>query len=183
MVKTTQKKIIFCDNSLKNLINFRGDVINSYVNDGYAVVLIAPDDSKCTLNNSIKYVPIKLKRSGMNPISDISFFFNLIKIYKRERPDYVFHYTIKPNIYGSLAASLCGIRSTAMVAGLGYAFAEKNLRSAIARMLYKFAMRYSEYIFVLNASNREVLLRKHIAKPNQLILLNGGEGINLNYYK
>lgn len=108
---------------------------------------------------------------------------NLFRIYKKEKPDYIFHYTIKPNIYGSLAARLCGIPSTAMIAGLGYVFNNKGIGNAIARWLYRFAMKFPQYILVLNWYNRDVVIEKRIAKPNQVLLLEGGEGINLAYFQ
>ena len=107
----------------------------------------------------------------------------LYKIYRKEKPDYIFHYTIKPNIYGSIAARLCHIPSTAMIAGLGFVFNKNGIGSLIARGLYRFAMRFPEHIFVLNKSNRDVVLERHMATSEQLILLSGGEGINLNKYQ
>ena len=178
------KKILFCDNSLRDLINFRGDVVNSYAADGYEVVLVAPLNCEYKpAYPNIRHIPVELNRSGMNPLRELLYMRTLYRIYRKERPDYIFHYTIKPNIYGSLAARLCGIRSTAMIAGLGYVFNKNGLGSSIARMLYRFAMRFPEHVFVLNTSNRDVVLNRHIATPRQLILLTGGEGINLEKYQ
>lgn len=178
------KKILFSDNSLRDLINFRGDVINSYANNGFEVVLVAPKTYEYQPTRpNIRYIPIELSRSGMNPLAELKYLRTLYRIYKKERPDYIFHYTIKPNIYGSIAAKMCGIPSTAMIAGLGYVFNKNGIGSLIARCLYRFAMRFPEHIFVLNTSNRDLVLEKHIATSRQLILLSGGEGINLNKYQ
>lgn len=178
------KKILFCDNSLHELINFRGDVINSYAADGFEVVLVAP--LNCNYHpqySNIRHIPIELNRSGMNPLKELAYLRTLYRIYKKENPDYIFHYTIKPNIYGSLAARLCNIPSTAMIAGLGYVFNKNGLGSLIARCLYRFAMRFPEHVFVLNRYNLDIILAKRIATKQQLILLSGGEGINLETYK
>lgn len=181
---TDSKKILFCDNSLRNLINFRGDVINSYVADGYKVVLVAPPDSDYhPSSTNIDYIPIKISRSGMNPFKEMEYLKKLYNIYKRESPDYIFHYTIKPNIYGSIAARLCHIPSTAVIAGLGYVFSSKGIGSIIARLLYRFAMQFPEHIIVLNQHNKDVIIKHHIASPKRVILLSGGEGINLNLFK
>ena len=61
-------------------------------------------------------------------------FFCLLGIYRKERPDYIFHFTIKPNIYGTLAARLLGIHSTVMVAGLGFTFSHGGWASKMARV-------------------------------------------------
>lgn len=178
------RKILFCDNSLHDLLNFRGDVIESYLSDGYEVVLVAPQTSLLTNKQiGIKYIPIQLSRSGMNPFLELKYTWNLIKIYREERPDYIFHYTIKPNIYGTLAAKLCGIPSTAMIAGLGYVFDHKGFGCAIARCLYRFSLQFAQKVLVLNSYNRDLVIEKRIAKPDQVILLPGGEGINLEKFK
>lgn len=179
-----RKKILFCDNSLKELLNFRYDVISDYLKRDFDVVIVAPNNRETQLHyEHLKYVPICLSRSGMNPIKDIIYFFRLFLIYREERPDYIFHYTIKPNIYGTIAARLCGIHSTAMIAGLGYVFKRSGLVCKIAIILYKFALRFADHVFVLNQSNYDLLLRMKMATAEQLILLKGGEGVNLLYFK
>ena len=178
-----KKKILFCDNSLRDLLNFRGDVINSYADEGCDVILVAPKTCEYEGTKNIRYIPIEMSRSGMNPCRELVYMWNLFQIYRKERPDYIFHYTIKPNIYGSLVACLCNIPSTAMIAGLGYVFNNKGIGNAIARWLYRFAMRFPQYILVLNRYNRDVVIEKRIAKPNQVLLLEGGEGINLAYFQ
>lgn len=178
-----KKKILFCDNSLRSLLNFRGDVINSYVSDGFEVILVAPETCRYQpLQTNVHYIPIELSRSGMNPIKEFKYLLTLYRIYQKEHPDYIFHYTIKPNIYGSIAAKICHIPTVAMVTGLGYTFNNKGIGNMIARLLYRWTMRFPQYILVLNAYNRDLLLKEHMAKPEQLILLSGGEGINLSNY-
>ena len=178
------KKILFCDNSLKEQLNFRGDVINNYAADGFEVVLVSPlnCDFRPAYPN-IRHIPIELNRSGMNPLKEFRYFKTLYHIYRKERPDYIFHYTIKPNIYGSIAAHLCRIPSTAMIAGLGYVFNKKGLGSWVARELYRFALRFPEHVFVLNSRNRDIVLKERMVTAHQLILLSGGEGINLEKYQ
>lgn len=159
-------------------------MINNYAADSFEVVLVSP--LNCEYHPAypnIRHIPIELNRSGMNPLKDFRYFKTLYQIYRKERPDYIFHYTIKPNIYGTLAAKFCGIPSSAMIAGLGYVFDKKGLGSVIARGLYRFALQFSQKVLVLNSYNRDVIIDKHIAKSNQVILLPGGEGINLDKFK
>ena len=176
------KKILFCDNSLRDLLNFRGDVINSYATEGCDVILVAPKTCEYEGAKNIQYIPVEMNRSGMNPLKEFRYFKTLFRIYCKERPDYIFHYTIKPNIYGSIAAYLCRIPSTAMIAGLGYVFNGNGLGNWIARKLLRFALRFPEHVFVLNANNCDIVLKERIANETQLILLSGGEGINLQKY-
>lgn len=178
------KKILFCDNSLKDQINFRGEIINNYASDGFEVLLVSPlnCEFKPTYPN-IRHIPIELNRSSKNPFKELNYLLSLYRIFKKEQPDYIFTYTIKPNIYGSIAARLCNIKSTTMIAGLGYVFNKGGIGNLIARNLYRFALKSPEHVFVLNSTNREIVLKKKIATEKQLILLSGGEGINLDSYK
>ena len=177
-------KLLFCDNSLKELVNFRGDVIENFLDKGYEIVLVAPDNQgDFRFRDRVKLYTPAVSRSGMNPIKDMRYLITLLKIYNRERPNIVFHYTIKPNIYGSLACRLNSIKSVAMITGLGYAFNHNDIRSRVARALYRFAMRFPERIMVLNESNQQVLVDSHIILPHKTVLLKGGEGRNLDHYK
>lgn len=177
-------KIVFCDNSLRELINFREDIINHYISNGVEAVIVAPENYKLDLDSpNIKYIPIIVERSGMNPLKDLSYFISLFNIYKKERPDYIFHYTIKPNIYGSFAARLNNIPSTAMIAGLGYIFGAKGIRARIGRWLYRIAMKFPENILVLNQYNKDLIIQRGIASPSKVILLKGGEGVNLKKFE
>lgn len=176
-------KILFCDNSLKELLNFRGDVIKHFSKQGHSIVLVAPENTKSPSTSNIKFIPIKMNRGGMNPFNDLALFLSLLKIYYKERPDYVFHYTIKPNIYGSFSAKMLRIPSSSVVSGLGYAFNHNDLRSRVARFLYRMALNLNHSVLVLNSDNMEKLLSSKILHKEKAILLRGGEGVNLNVYR
>lgn len=177
------KTILFCDNSLRELLNFRGEVINDLASSGYKVILVAPKNIETvTLLSNVHFFPVQLDRSGKNPISELKYFKVLKSIYKKEKPDYIFHYTIKPNIYGTLAAKWCGIPSTVMIAGLGYVFNGGGLGNFIARSLYKFALKFTDKVFVLNAGNEKLLKEKNMVSVDKMILLKGGEGIDLDRF-
>lgn len=172
-------KILFCDNSLKELLNFRGDVIKHFIEKGDDIILVAPQNLNNPLTLDIKFIPIKISRGGMNPFHDLALFFRILQIYKKEKPDYVFNYTVKPNIYGSFAAKILRIPSTSMVSGLGYAFNHNDIRSKVARILYRLALNLNNNVIVLNEDNLNHLIQENILKRDKAILLPGGEGVNL----
>ncbi len=176
-------KILFCDVSLNGQLNFRGDVIKYYASKGHEIILVSPQDQEYSWPTSnVKYINVKFNRSSKNPLHDLVYLIKLCRIYRREKPDYIFHYSIKPNIYGTFAAFINGIPSTVMLAGLGYVFYKKNLVCRAARRLYKFALRFSQYVLVLNYSNKEYLLRSAMVSQDKLIHLIGGEGVDLNRF-
>ncbi len=180
------KKILFCDNTLWGLLNFRGEIIMHLRNKGYEVVLIAPDKENEQMSlpipEGVRYIPLDMGRYDTGLKSNIGYFRKLYSIYKAERPDYIFHYTIKPNIYGSIAARMLGLKSTAMIAGLGTVFTHNSFKYDVARQLYKFGLKFSDSIFVLNPDNKDFLINHGICAAKKITLLPGGEGVNLKMF-
>ncbi|MCH5228167.1 MAG: hypothetical protein J1F16_10215 [Muribaculaceae bacterium] len=180
-------KLLFVDNSLKELMIFRGDVINHFLNLGYEVNVIAPDNLEnpeklYPFFKKINYFPVKLDNVGNNPIHDLSYTFKLFKLYKNIKPDYIFHYTIKPNIYGTLSAKALKIKSCSMIAGLGSCFSNNGIGDRIARFLYRLSLKYSDKVLVLNQSNYTFLIENKYLSSDKIILLEGGEGVNLDKF-
>ena len=179
-------KILFCDNTLWGLVNFRGAVIAHLRDKGHQVVLVAPEKEDKQLQTKvpegIKYIPISMGRTSMNPWNDLKLFVRLYRIYRKERPDYIFHYTIKPNIYGSIAAKACGIPSTAMMAGMGFAFAKKSLLTRLIKHLYTIGLRCTDKLLVLNEENRQDIIKTRLCTPEKIIKLDGGEGVDCSAF-
>ncbi len=187
MKDNKKTKILFCDNTLWGLVNFRGEIIRDFLEKGCMVVLVAPEKEdkqmRTGIPQGVKYIPIRMGRTGVNPLKDINYFFRLLAIMKRERPDFVFNYTIKPNIYGSIAARLAGCNSTAMMAGLGYSFTNPGLIARIARMLYRIGLSCSDHLLLLNDDNRKTVEKAHLCSPNKIIMLKGGEGVDVRRFR
>src|SRR5215471_12755055 len=122
------KLIALVSNSTWAVYNFRIDLVRFLCQRGFRVLVIAPEDEFAGLlqNEGCIYCPISFNNRSENPFRDVELYFRLKKIYKKFAPDLIFHYVIKPNIYGSLAAASCGIKSIAVITGLGYSFARKN---------------------------------------------------------
>lgn len=181
-----RRKILFCDNVLWGLVNFRGCVIRHFVQQGDEVILVAPQDAesimKVDIPQGVRYIPVRLDRCSRNPLADLAYCVSLYRIYRRERPDYIFHYTIKPNVYGSLAARMVGISCTGMVAGLGYGLLADSMLSRLLSVMYRYAFKYVSSVFVLNQYNYQFLLDHKFCTRAQLRLFRGGEGVDLQAY-
>ena len=187
MTNKNKKKILFCDNTLWGLVNFRGDVIGHFRDTGHDVVLLAPEredkQMMIQLPEGVRYIPVEMGRTKTNPLNDMKYFLRLVRIFRKERPDFVFNFTIKPNIYGSIAAKLARCHVTAMMAGLGYTFKHKTAGTAIARRLYGFGLTFADELFLLNADNKRTITGMGLCKEEKIILLDGGEGINLDKFR
>lgn len=181
-----RRKILFCDNVLWGLVNFRGSVIRHFIQQGDEVILVAPQDDesimKVDIPQGVRYIPVRLNRCSRNPFTDLIYCAHLYRIYRKEHPDYIFHYTIKPNVYGSIAARLAGINCTGMVAGLGYGLLGDGMLSRLLAVMYRYAFKYVSSIFVLNKFNYQYLLDHKFCTSAQLRLFKGGEGVDLSAY-
>jgi len=177
-------KIMFVNNNLRGLLHFRMDVMRHLQAQGYEVVAVVPSserDKQDVHGPRILYVP--MERKSVNPFRDMMLFFSLVKVFRQEKPQYAFLYTIKPNIYGTLAAKLCGVRSSMMMAGLGFAFANNSLQSRIARSMYRIALKFSEHLFLLNEGDVKTVKDLGMCRSDKITLLKSGEGVNLQRFE
>ncbi len=179
--------ILFCDNGLAPFLNFRGYIARYYHDKGYNVSVAVPkstcdDEGLKKIPIYLTVYPLQMNRNSSNPLSDLRYFHTLYRLFSTTRPDIIFLYTIKPNIYGSIAARMLKIPVVAMVAGLGYAFGGNGIVHQLGRALYKYGLSKADRVIVLNRSNRETLIARGFVKPEKLILFEGGEGVDLDQF-
>ncbi|RNE78929.1 glycosyltransferase family 1 protein [Vibrio cholerae] len=176
-------KLIMVANTSWSVFNFRHSLIKELLNCGVELYVIAPEDkfSAKLTEMGCQVLDLPMQAKGVNPIADLALMLRLLRHYREIKPDFIIHYTIKPNIYGSLAAKLAGIPSLAITTGLGYTFVNQNVVSQVARQLYKFAFRYPKEVWFLNEDDRRAFLEHHLIEPDKAVLLHG-EGVNLNHF-
>lgn len=176
-------KIAIAINTSWNIYNFRKGLVSQLLERGDEVVAIAPHDDYTHRLEELgcRFHHLEVSASGMNPVKDIRLFFRLRRILKRERPDVLLTYTIKPNIYGSLAAGSLGIPCICNVSGLGTVFLWKGYVRKIATSLYALAFRFSGWIFFQNTDDRQEFARFvgiDLAKTSIL----AGSGVNTRHF-
>lgn len=159
------------------------DVIRHLLGLGHEVLVLAPDDefSGKLTKAGCRFIPITFNNKGENPVQDLGFYFRLRKLYKELRPDLIFHYVAKPNIYGSIAAAAVDIPSVAVVTGLGYAFDRRNLLNRIIRILYKTAFRKAAEVWFLNNEDARVFLDGKLVNIEKVKVL-PGEGVDTAFF-
>lgn len=178
------KKIAFVSSNAWTMYNFRKEVLQSMLKSGYEILIIAGYD-KCAdslITMGCEFIPVTIKNRSVNPLKDIQLFFTLKKIYKKYQPDIVFHYVIKPNIYGTLAAGLLSIPCVAVITGLGHAFNKNGILKAFIKKLYRFSLKYSNEVWCLNKEDAEYFVRHKIIPLRKLKVL-PGEGVNIDHFK
>ena len=176
-------KIAIVLNTSWNIYNFRSGLVRSFIEHGHDVYAISPIDHYTEKVRALgcHHIPVRMDSRGANPIKDLLLVAELYRIYKKIRPDIVLHYTIKPNIYGTLATAALGIPSINNVCGLGTMFLKDNLVSRVAILLYRLAFLFPKRVFFQNEDDLQLFLGKKMVKP-QLCDLVPGSGIDLEKF-
>jgi len=171
-------------NSAWNIYNFRLGLVRSLLNSKYKVVAIAPDDGYASKlkQEGCEFYHLDIDSKGTNPLNDFNLTKNLVKIYKKAKLDAVLHYTIKPNIYGSIAAKIAGIPSINNVTGLGTVFIHDNFSSKVAHWLYKISFQFPQTVFFQNEDDRSLFLQKKLVNKNITDVL-PGSGIDIQRFQ
>lgn len=173
-----------------SLINFRGPLVKALCDAGLEVHAIAPglNDDKETQAQLEAWGAIThdvpMQRTGTNPLKDLKALRNLYRLFREIKPDAVLGYTIKPVIYGTLAAWLAKVpKRYALITGLGYAFTgeARGKRGLVLRMvrgLYRQALKRADLVFFQNPDDESLFRQLGLLSqdaPSQIV---NGSGID-----
>jgi glycosyltransferase involved in cell wall biosynthesis len=168
------KKVAICLNASWNIYNFRLNLARALKKAGYEVVLIAPYDKYSELlKKEFEYYDIYMNNKGTNPIEDMKTLLEFFKLFKKIKPDVMLGYTIKPNVYGNMAAHSLGIKTINNIAGLGTLFSNGGILTKIAKFLYKISQKNSSQIFFQNREDYEMFTSENIVDKNKCDILPG----------
>jgi len=178
------KKIILVSNTSWSFFKFRKGLIQKLIQAGHQVFLLSPRDQHVEDLEALGASYIELTHmaaKGINPFRDYQCYRELKKLYKSIQPDIIFHYTIKPNIYGTYAAYKGRFKNIAVVTGLGFTFINKGIVPAIAKQLYKVFLAKATMIWFLNQDDKNLFIRENIVPEKKVQVLNG-EGIDCDVF-
>ncbi len=175
------KKILLISNTSWSIYNFRYGLMKE-LQKSFDVSFAAPFDNYTEkLEEDFKYHQVKIDRKGKNPVKDIALLFSFCKTIKRENPDLVINYTIKPNIYGALACRIKKISFINIVTGMGHVFIKKSLLSFLVTILYKISFKYAEKTIFLNEEDLNYFVKRNLIKEKDALLF-PGEGVNTEHF-
>lgn len=177
------RNVIIALNSAWNLVNFRTGLIRALVADGYMVFAVAPDDkySKQLSELGCRYIALPMDNQGTHPLQDGLLFYRFWRLMRKERPDVYLGYTVKPNVYGSLAAHALGIPVINNIAGLGAVFITNSWLTRLVKGLYRVALSRSETVFFQNEDDRSLFVEKGLVRADVTDLVSGS-GIDLKKF-
>lgn len=178
-----KKTILILTNSIGGLHSFRKEVVKAICDEGFKVYISVPAEaSQAEYFREIgcEIILTEFNRRGVNPLADFMLMMAYRKLMKKLKPVAVLTYTIKPNIYGGMAARLCHVPQLANVTGLGDAVENGGWMQKLTVTLYKMGLGKARRIFFQNASNREFGIRMGIADESSILL--PGSGVNLQHH-
>jgi glycosyltransferase involved in cell wall biosynthesis len=172
-------------NTTWNIYNFRLNLIDIFISNGYNVVIIAPVDEYIhykELYPSVKHFGLRtLDRDGMNPIKDFLLILELWRRYRMIKPDLVIHFTNKPNIFGTIAARLAGCPNMSVVTGLGYTFIHNGWLQRVITELYRQTIPWMQVIIFENTRDKAYFVHHRIASPEKAVSVKGC-GVDTEYF-
>lgn len=176
-------RIMILTNSMNGLYNFRRELIEKLLKEGYEIFIGSPIDDKVEYFNSLgcQFFETPINRRGKNPLTDLRLLFKYIRIIKSINPSVVLTYTIKPNVYGGISCSLLGVPYIVNITGLGTAVENNGLLQKITLFLYKLGLRKSSCVFFQNKENMNFFIKKNIVVSNYRLI--PGSGVNLEHFK
>lgn len=177
------KRIVISVNTTWNVYNFRLGLIRSFIERGYEVIALAPSDeyAKRLEAHGCKCMDLPIEKNGSNPFKDMLLLFRYYRKLRSLRPTVFLSYTIKPNVYGSIAAHLLGIPVVNNIAGLGSAFIRENFLTKIVRLLYRVALGRSHRVFFQNQDDLILFSNIGLVDKDTAGLV-PGSGLNLSHY-
>jgi len=176
-------KVLFLVNHDLVIYNFRKELVERLLSDGHQVIISSPYGERIDdlVKMGCKYIEAKIERHGTNPLNDLKLLSYYNRLMRDVKPDVVLTYTIKPNIYGGLAAKKLKIPYIANITGLGTAVEKKSIIQQITIILYKLAFANIQRVFFQNEENMKffrdnnIVINKHRLLP--------GSGVNLDHFQ
>ena len=177
---------------LPSVLNFRGKLLEAIHQQGYEIHIIAPDlasfpaEHEQLLNLGYCVHDIPMQRTGTNPIADLKTLLSMYALIKKIKPDYILSYTIKPVIYGTLAAWLAKVpHRYALITGLGYAFqnvethSKRSIFQKLVHGLYQQALSRSHKAFFQNPDDLKLFQDLNLLKSQIPSVVVNGSGVNV----
>jgi glycosyltransferase involved in cell wall biosynthesis len=181
----TSKKVAIVVNVAWGIYNFRMHLIQSLIEKGFQVIVIAPADGYEKLIRekvNIKYIPTRhFTRSSLSIVHNLRMLFEMLSTYRKEKPDLIIHFTVKANIFGSLAAAWNNIPSISVVTGLGFTFLDGKILRRLVKLLYRFSFRWPVKTVFENPDDLRLFEHSGIIKPGQGCVVNGC-GVDAEYF-
>lgn len=167
-----------------SILNYRLGLVRRLLSLGVKVVVISPPDDSVPAVTALGciHVPMSLQTTGRNPFNDLASIPTYLRAFKEHQPEVLLNYTIKPVIYGTIAARLSRVDVINTITGIGQTFDQKPHVLFIIKSLYRLSQRYARWVFFQNKDQRDFFLSMRLLKPDQARLVSGS-GVDLEKFQ
>lgn len=174
--------ILIVGTNMMSIYNHRLELIKRLIELHHEVSVATPfsGEEQNLIKMGVKCINIKLETRGRNPLHDLVLLKNLIKIFKKEKPDVVLTFYTKTNIYGGIAARVCGIPYIENITGVGSAVSNGGIMANMMMTLYSHAVRKAHMVFFQNTDNQTLFHDKRISIRKERLL--PGSGVSLERF-
>jgi glycosyltransferase involved in cell wall biosynthesis len=177
----SKRSIAFVANTSWSIYKFRLYLIKKLIEQGLSLYVLAPRDEYTPQFEHIQgltYIELtKFRGKSIYPLHDIQLYRELLGHYRQIRPDLIFHYTIKANIFGTLAAARTKSASISVITGLGYAFSGNRILQHTVQVIYRGVLQKNEEVWFLNGDDRRIFIKEKLIRKEKAFLL-PGEGVD-----
>lgn len=175
-------KVLILANNSVGLYKFRKELLEALLAKKHEVFISLPngDFIEEMQQMGCHFIETEISRHGTNPFTDIALTKKYCTIIKSVKPDIVFTYTIKPNVYGGIACQLCKVPYVANVTGLGTAVENGGILQKITLTLYRIGLRKAKRVFFQNQENQDFMFKHKVVKGAYSLL--PGSGVNLEQF-
>jgi glycosyltransferase involved in cell wall biosynthesis len=167
--------VLLVSNTSWSIANFRSRLICRLMEDGYRVTAVAPLDEHTERVKALGcgFEALPMDNAGTNPLKDLALLFRLWHLIKKHRASALLTFTVKPNVYGSIAAWSEGVPCVCNVTGLGTAFLKEDWVPLLVSRLYRFALSRAEHSFFQNSDHRDDFVARKLVPELRSSLLPG----------
>ncbi len=185
-------RIVLFGGYAPSLCNFRGALLRDLARRGHQIFAVAPlqetpgDMPERIASLGARYVPVSLARTGMNPLEDQKSFRELTNLFRSLSPDVLLSYTLKPVLYGSLAARRAGVpRILGLITGLGYSFSGTSWKQNLLRLglnpLLRRSLKACEAVIFQNPDDRKLFVEQRLVEREKTLRV-WGSGVDLDHF-
>lgn len=184
----TSKKFILISPKNRTVYNFRGDLIKAIIAKGYDVIVTGPDRIDVDKIEALgaQFIEIPMNKTGTSILGDWQYCQALTRLFQQEKPDVTLGYTVKPCIYGSIAAKRKGVKNiNSMITGGGYTFIATSLKARllgmIVRALYRIGLKRADHVIFQNNDDLNEFCDCGLVKRDKCFVVNGS-GVNMEHF-
>lgn len=182
-------KILVIGALAESLINFRAELINSLKRHNCKVLTVSSPLSPSLVDKfgdkAFEHAAVNFQRNGLNPLVDLKSCFALYRLYKKEKPQKVLAYTIKPVIWGGISSRFAKVPFYALITGLGFAFHgqsfKRKLLTKLVSFLYKISLSHATKVIFQNEDNRQLFVDRGIVPYSKTVVINGS-GVDISHF-